>query len=202
MSSDDLRLGDILLSGDEGEIVVIGFPYDEGVRRNAGRVGAKLGPRAFRQSLQRTGTVINVQFNDLDLREHLTLSDGGDIPEDLSLEEAHQRLEERIEGLLSLSKLPFVIGGGNDQSYPNASALLALQEKSHSGQALWVINIDAHLDVRPLKEGKQVHSGSPFRLLMEDQRFKANPASQSDSSSSHSTTQKKANLSLSSRSFD
>jgi formiminoglutamase len=30
-----------------------------------------------------------------------------------------------------------------------------------------VINIDAHLDVRPLKEGK-VHSGSPFRLLNED----------------------------------
>jgi formiminoglutamase len=29
------------------------------------------------------------------------------------------------------------------------------------------INIDAHFDVRPLKEGK-VHSGSPFRLLIED----------------------------------
>lgn len=30
-----------------------------------------------------------------------------------------------------------------------------------------VVNIDAHLDVRPLKDGK-VHSGSPFRLLLED----------------------------------
>jgi len=29
------------------------------------------------------------------------------------------------------------------------------------------INIDAHFDVRPLKQGK-VHSGSPFRLLLED----------------------------------
>lgn len=34
------------------------------------------------------------------------------------------------------------------------------------------INIDAHLDVRPLKNG-QVHSGSPFRLLLEDKRFSA-----------------------------
>jgi len=33
-----------------------------------------------------------------------------------------------------------------------------------------VINIDAHLDVRPLKNN-QVHSGSPFRLLLEDKRF-------------------------------
>jgi formiminoglutamase len=34
-----------------------------------------------------------------------------------------------------------------------------------------VINIDAHLDVRPLKYGK-VHSGSPFRLLLEDEQFR------------------------------
>jgi formiminoglutamase len=33
-----------------------------------------------------------------------------------------------------------------------------------------VINIDAHLDVRPLKEGK-AHSGSPFRLLLETSKF-------------------------------
>ena len=33
-----------------------------------------------------------------------------------------------------------------------------------------IINIDAHLDVRPLKEGK-VHSGSPFRLLLETRTF-------------------------------
>lgn len=35
-----------------------------------------------------------------------------------------------------------------------------------------VINIDAHLDVRPLKDGL-AHSGSPFRQLLEDERFAA-----------------------------
>lgn len=30
-----------------------------------------------------------------------------------------------------------------------------------------VVNIDSHLDVRPLKEGR-AHSGSPFRLMLED----------------------------------
>jgi formiminoglutamase len=37
------------------------------------------------------------------------------------------------------------------------------------------INIDAHFDVRPLKEGK-VHSGSPFRLLIEDGTCEASDA--------------------------
>lgn len=33
-----------------------------------------------------------------------------------------------------------------------------------------VMNIDSHLDVRPLKEGK-AHSGSPFRLLLGDGQY-------------------------------
>jgi hypothetical protein len=41
---------------------------------------------------------------------------------------------------------------------------------SCSLRQIGVINIDAHLDVRPLKHG-EVHSGSPFRLLLEDPRF-------------------------------
>jgi formiminoglutamase len=33
-----------------------------------------------------------------------------------------------------------------------------------------VVNVDAHLDVRPRVDGL-AHSGSPFRLLLEDERF-------------------------------
>ncbi|CAM4831505.1 unnamed protein product, partial [Rotaria magnacalcarata] len=148
-----------------------GFPYDEGVRRNNGRVGAKHGPDSFRQLLQRTGTVVNAEYDDLDLRKYLTISDGGNINADLTLEEAHQQLETRIQQLLSNGKIPFVVGGGNDQSYPNASALL-----NHTTKSIYVINIDAHLDVRPLKENNKSHSGSPFRLLLEDQKFHQNPS--------------------------
>lgn len=80
--------------------------------------------------------------------------------------------------------IPFVVGGGNDESYPNASGLLNFVTKKTLGfhlkniiililinyifeRSMGVINIDAHLDVRPLKNN-QVHSGSPFRLLLED----------------------------------
>jgi formiminoglutamase len=171
MLNDDIRLGDIIVEDDSGEIVLIGFPYDEGVRRNHGRIGAKFGPQSFRQLLKRTGTVINAEYDDLDIRKYLKISDGGDIKENLSLEEAHQQLEERIKELILNKKIPFVVGGGNDQSYPNVSALL------NYSKSIYVINIDAHLDVRPLKENNQSHSGSPFRLLCEDQRFYQNPLS-------------------------
>jgi formiminoglutamase len=69
--------------------------------------------------------------------------------------------------LLTAGCIPFVVGGSNDQSYPNAAALLRARGNGNVG----TINIDAHLDVRPLKEGK-AHSGSPFRLMLEDARFK------------------------------
>jgi formiminoglutamase len=170
MINDDIRLGDIIVEDDSGDIVLIGFPYDEGVRRNNGRIGAKFGPKSFRELLKRTGTVVNAEYDDLDLRKYLKISDGGNINEDLTLEEGHQQLEQRIEQLISKGKIPFVVGGGNDQSYPNASALLK------NSKLTYVINIDAHLDVRPLKEGK-THSGSPFRQLIEDQRFQNNPSS-------------------------
>lgn len=62
--------------------------------------------------------------------------------------------------------IPFVIGGGNDQSYPNAKGLLLNRDPKKVG----VINIDAHFDVRPKKLGK-VHSGSPFRMLLEEENF-------------------------------
>src|SRR5262245_44212532 len=55
---DDPRLGDIveLWRGDAaalqaGRPVLIGFPQDEGVRRNQGRVGAALAPKEIRNRL-------------------------------------------------------------------------------------------------------------------------------------------------------
>jgi formiminoglutamase len=41
----------------------------------------------------------------------------------------------------------FVIGGSNDQSYPNARSLM----NTYSQSRIAVINVDAHFDVRPLK---------------------------------------------------
>ncbi len=115
MLNDDIRLDDIIVEDDSGDIVLIGFPYDEGVRRNNGRVGAKNGPKSFCELLKRTGTVVNAEYDDLDLRKYLKISDWGNINEDLTLEEAHQQLEKRIDQLISKEKIPFVVRGENAQ---------------------------------------------------------------------------------------
>ena len=50
--------------------------------------------------------------------------------------------------MCSKGAIPFVIGGGNDQSYPNARGMMNTLDDSAS---VLVVNVDAHLDVRPLK---------------------------------------------------
>ena len=87
-------------------------------------------------------------------------------------------MRTKVGTILGGGAIPFVVGGGNDQSYPNGSALLdhakgyvcAQSPPLSPNSKVGIINIDAHLDVRPLKDGK-THSGSPFRQLLEDERF-------------------------------
>ncbi len=85
------------------------------------------------------------------------------------LEEAHQRLQTGVAAALAKGIIPFCVGGSNDQSLPNASALL-LHATSTKGAKVAVINIDAHLDVRPRVFGRE-HSGSPFRRLLKNPGF-------------------------------
>jgi len=154
-----------LLTGEEGDIVIVGYPGDEGVIRNGGREGACSGPSFIRLCMQKVGTVLNPEFN-IDLRK-IKISDSGDVATEASLEEFHELLHNKVHRLIANGKIPFVIGGGNDQSFPNGYALV-----KHYQRDVGVINIDAHLDVRPLKDGK-AHSGSPFRQLLETPEFSA-----------------------------
>lgn len=162
--TDDPRLADIIQTRQDGDVVLLGFPYDTGVEINLGRPGARHGPEKFRSWIRRYGTADNPELN-IDL-SGITLADAGDIPTGLPLEESHTALTRQTTSILQQGGIPFVIGGGNDQSYANARALLDSKPDIPVG----VINVDAHLDVRPLKDG-QAHSGSPFRLLLEDSRF-------------------------------
>jgi formiminoglutamase len=162
--TDDPKLADIIRQGQEGTVVLLGFPCDTGVEINGGRPGACHGPEKFRSWIRRYGTADNPEM-DIDLSA-ITLTDAGNISANLPLDQSHTALTQQTASIIQKGGIPFVVGGGNDQSYPNARALLDSKPDTSVG----VINIDAHLDVRPLKDG-QAHSGSPFRLLLEDPRF-------------------------------
>jgi formiminoglutamase len=162
--AEDPRLADIIHQGQEGRVVLLGFPSDAGVAINGGRVGARHGPEKFRSWMRRYGIADNPEVN-IDL-SGIRIADAGDIPAGLPLKASHTALTEKTGSIIQNGGIPFIVGGGNDQSYPNACGLLDAKPDIPVG----VINIDAHLDVRPLNDGR-AHSGSPFRLLLEDPRF-------------------------------
>jgi formiminoglutamase len=77
-----------------------------------------------------------------------------------SLELSQQDLAEVIAGILQQGAVPVVLGGGHETAYGHYLGYVT------AGLPVGIINLDAHLDVRPLLNG-QGHSGSPFRQAME-----------------------------------
>jgi formimidoylglutamase len=136
----------------EARIAIVGCPQDLGVRRNAGRPGAASAPREIRRRLYRLSTPIAASGG--------AVVDVGDVRIADSLEETHERQQRVVEGLLDLGLRVVVLGGGNDISLPDVSALAA----ACSGEVL-AFNVDSHFDVR---ESARSHSGTPYRELLDN----------------------------------
>lgn len=166
----DPRLVDLFLSSSEGckkdSVGLIGYPCDMGVARNSGRVGSKRGPKVIWSRLPKLGPLINPEFN-IDIR-NLNLVDLGNMPITESLEENHLVLTDAVKKSIDDGYILIIVGGGNDQSYCNAKGLMNSLNTGNIG----VVNIDAHFDVRPLLDGKLPHSGSSFRQLLQDEKFR------------------------------
>ncbi|MEE8404761.1 MAG: formimidoylglutamase [candidate division Zixibacteria bacterium] len=152
---DDRKMGDMVSDEpsdyDDAEIVIIGCPQDEGVRRNNGRVGAAAAPDAIRQILYQctappeltTGAIVDL----------------GNIIIASALEETHDIHAKVVTKILADKKRLIVLGGGNDISYPDCSGLSKVHKK------ILALNIDSHFDVR---ENKVRNSGTPYRQLLEE----------------------------------
>jgi formiminoglutamase len=140
-----------------GRAVLVGFPQDEGVRRNGGRPGAAEAPAEIRRWLSRL-TPWDAE-TDANLAEAPPL-DLGDVRLAGTLEQTQQALAEVVAAVLAGGAVPVVLGGGHETTYGVYLGYAA------AGRPVGLINVDAHLDVRPLIEG-QGHSGSPFRQAME-----------------------------------
>jgi formiminoglutamase len=161
---DDPRLGEVVefWRGDPrallpGRPALIGFPQDEGVRRNGGRVGAAEAPREIRRWLYRLVPWDCETGADL---ARLPPLDLGDIRIDGDLERTQEALGEVVGAVLRAGAVPVVLGGGHETAYGHYLGYVAW------GLPVGVVNVDAHLDVRPLIDGRG-HSGSPFRQMME-----------------------------------
>jgi formiminoglutamase len=151
--ANDVRLGESVHTEPDdyaaADIVVLGLPQDEGVRRNQGRVGAKDAPDAIRRSLYKYVTIAG-----------LRLFDAGNTIIQATLEVTHDTHHELVRQILRDGKHLVVLGGGNDCSYPDCAALVM----ETVGDVL-AFNIDAHFDVRA---DAVRNSGTPYRQLLEE----------------------------------
>lgn len=161
-AADDPRVGHLLGralgDGDLPRAVLLGFPTDEGVRRNGGRVGAAEGPAAIREMLYRLtpggdddGTLAALLERTRDLGDMVV---SGDLRRDQEL------LAIAVTPYLAEGVFVIVLGGGHETTYGH---FLGYPEAGHDVR---IVNWDAHLDVRDLKAGRG-HSGSPFRQALE-----------------------------------
>jgi formiminoglutamase len=164
---DDPRLGEVVefrnsdsKAVQPGQAVLIGFPQDEGVRRNQGRLGAAFAPDAIRAWLYRMTLGDPTSERDLAALPPL---DAGNVRIVGDLEETQHALAEVVAGVLSQGAVTVVLGGGHETAYGVFLGYVA------ASLPVGIINVDAHLDVRPLLDGRG-HSGSPFRQALEHPR--------------------------------
>jgi formiminoglutamase len=135
---------------------IIGFASDEGTRRNLGRPGAAQAPHAIREFLYRLTAYDSMAQTDLAAFETV---DMGNLTVGTELEAAQQALAAIVGRLLRDKIVPVILGGGHETAFADYLGYAA------AGIECAIINIDAHLDVRPYPQGP--HSGSPFRQAME-----------------------------------
>src|SRR5262245_4026477 len=176
---DDPRLGERAEFWQEGvpalkpgRAVLVGFPEDEGIRRNLGRPGAAEAPTEIRRWLYRLTPWHGLSDTDLTLNPPL---DAGNVMITGDLETAHAAMAEVVGGVLATGAVPVVLGGGHETAYGHFLGYVAARKN------VAIINFDAHLDVRPCL-GSLGHSGSPFRQALE---YVSEPQGESASPGGH-----------------
>jgi formiminoglutamase len=135
--------------------MILGYPDDEGIALNGGRVGAKEAPNHIRSFFYKmTPSLLDPQ------RKHLM--DLGNISLEQTLAERHERARAIIKTALLAGHRTIGLGGGHDYGYADGAGFLdaCLEQKKRPV----IINFDAHLDVRPTDKG--FTSGTPFYRLL------------------------------------
>jgi agmatinase len=155
---------------EDGDVAVIGVPYDEGT---TGRAGAREGPHALRaMSAQWTYRDENEAFwdgeADLSLLSGVRFVDTGDVylPPTAPPEVGFPIIGARLAEVLRNGLFPVVLGGDHSITYP----LLLGVERVRGGQAppIQLVQFDAHMDYWNDIGGEFFTHASPIIRAHED----------------------------------
>ncbi len=169
---EDRRLGEIVkpatleqIIGLECDLLIVGVPDDRGIVVGGGRSGAAQGPTEIRRALYR------LTVGDEDQLSRFRCADIGDISPEATVDGTHDRVMEIVQtAFRTCSGSLLLLGGGHDIAYPHLAAFI---EAAPADATVGIINVDAHFDVRPVRDA--ITSGTPFRRLLDkgDARFSA-----------------------------
>lgn len=154
---EDPRLGELVTTQKtENAVVLIGYPDDRGIQLNKGRGGAAEAPDRIRRYLYRmTPPAQGPRIWDL-----------GNVEPAVTVKETHQACALHLASAYDSARLLVSLGGGHDFGYPDASTFAQWCGKNK--QIPLVINLDAHLDMRPWNPSTEPHSGTPFYRALSD----------------------------------
>lgn len=168
------------LQQSSAKYVLVGIPEDIGVKANLGTGGADTNWLPFLNDF------LNVQSNDFFTGEDVLLLghfDFGDIkylidnnaysPDEMidAYRHAVKLIDEEVEAIMktiaACNKIPIVIGGGHNNSYPIIKGVSKGLHKAGLIPLAQIncINLDAHADYKSM-EGR--HSGNAFRYAEAD----------------------------------
>ncbi len=173
----DPRLGDLCRVQPSPQPPAVGlnfsiwsYPDDLGISNGGGRPGAAQGPERIRKALYKMTPQKSWLNDNIHLHDHGDLILGEDKAADHDpLVVRHRRAQDFMQCQFSMGQFPITLGGGHDYGYPDVKGwLLSLPPVKDSQLKPIVINFDAHLDVRPWKEGQPLSSGTPFFRILEE----------------------------------
>lgn len=162
------------------EYVLVGIPEDIGVKANLGIGGTETAWFSFLNSFLNIQSNIYLKGEEVlvlghfDFTELITVIEKNAHNETEKLDSLRHavsviddEVEEVIRKIADAGKIPIVIGGGHNNSYPliKGAAKGLFKNATIPLAQINCINLDAHTDYRPL-EGR--HSGNGFRYAEED----------------------------------
>ncbi|MGL5052903.1 MAG: formimidoylglutamase [Cetobacterium sp.] len=136
----------------EKKVCFISFNSDEGIRRNAGRLGAKEGWIHVKNALSGF-PIFKEDLKFYDLKNPIEV-----INHDL--ETAHTKTSEIVALLKKRNFLVIVLGGGHDIAFANYCGILDYALEKDKNPKIGIINFDAHFDMRDYSNGR--NSGTMF----------------------------------------
>lgn len=157
----DPRFIDFLTFDPEfSNVIILGYPDDEGIQNNGGRVGASQAPDIIRKFFYKMRPSI------LDSKK-ISICDLGNLKLNTPLSERHELGVQMLSSFFKQEKLIISFGGGHDYGYVDGKGFL--ESFKNSSEKPLIINFDAHFDVRNLDSG--ITSGTPFFRLLENYDF-------------------------------